>query len=258
MNAETAAKRCTKCDASKAPAEFYKCRSLRSGLSSWCRDCTRRNVRESRNRTYISGVVRSGTALIGQRFGKLIVLHRSPSSQRGVHWACQCDCGSVKSISAAFLRRGAARSCGACLRAVTSHPMYDLWRGMLARCFLPTNRNYKRYGGRGITVCDRWRQGDGRATGVECFAVDMGPRPTVTHSIDRIDNNGNYEPSNCRWATPQVQSSNRRTTVKLSVDGHEVPLADYCRAHGIKYDTMMSRRRRSKHRNEHRPSGAQS
>lgn len=101
------------------------------------------------------------------------------------------------------------------LRETESKPLYGIWAGMINRCHAPWQLNttgrseYLGYGGRGITVCLRWRWGDGERTGYDCFVADMGPRPTPGHSVDRVENDGNYEPFNCRWATMDVQLKNR-------------------------------------------------
>src|SRR5215210_7372804 len=155
--------------------------------------------------------------LAGERFGRLIVIERVQNfKSRGAKWLCKCDCGrttEVLSSSLRHLKRG-TKSCG-CLIGVNlvtmvyvKHglrytPEYKVWNNMHTRCRNPKFRYFKDYGGRGITVCERWKR-------LENFYADMGPRPTPTHSIDRIDVNGNYEPSNCRWATPTQQVLNRR------------------------------------------------
>lgn len=133
-----------------------------------------------------------------------------------------CDCGNVKVVDFNNMKRGLTTSCG-CFRLervavsareqMTTHgksrtPEYATWRSMLHRCTDPRDRSFARYGGRGITICPRW-------FALDAFLEDMGPRPTSKHSLDRIDGDGNYEPSNCRWATATQQSRNR-ACVKMS------------------------------------------
>jgi hypothetical protein len=108
---------------------------------------------------------------------------------------------------------------------------------MRKRCLDPKNHNYARYGGRGIRVCDRW------LNSFEAFLHDVGERPPGT-TLDRIDCDRGYEPGNCRWATPKTQARNRRNTITVSVDGSEMPLAEYAEVSGIKYATLFQRMKR--------------
>lgn len=152
---------------------------------------------------------------IGQRFGRLVVLGLSDYKRYRI--LCKCDCGNIVPIYKYNLRDGISKSCG-CLRneIVTKHghntdkkgksPTYSSWDGIIQRCNNPNCKAYKHYGGRGITVCERWNK-------FENFLADMGENPSKGYSIDRIDVNGNYEPSNCRWATAKEQSRNKRATV---------------------------------------------
>jgi hypothetical protein len=150
--------------------------------------------------------------LIGKRFGRLLVI----AYAGGRKWSCVCDCDARSIIDARSLRRGDTKSCG-CLRRdrLTKHgmcgtPEYQSWRGMRKRCFDPGQVYYKDYGGRGITICEEWLSFEG-------FFADMGERPTGC-SLDRIDPNGNYEPSNCRWATDYQQATeNRRPRARAAV-----------------------------------------
>jgi hypothetical protein len=106
-------------------------------------------------------------------------------------------------------------------------PEYFRWLSMKLRCYHPSHHAFKDYGGRGITVCDRWKHD------FEAFLSDVGERPSPEHSLDRIDNDGNYEPNNVRWATRQEQANNRRTNVKVTYDGREQTLAQWARELGI-------------------------
>ncbi len=156
--------------------------------------------------------------LIGQRFGRLIVLGRSAKKVPNHSvWDCRCDCGNETAALSNNLRRGLTASCGcgvadACCRTMLRHglarkgqiaPEHRIWRGIIERCTNPNSTSYEYYGARGIRICERWMT-------FENFYADMGPRPSPELSIDRKDVNGHYEPGNCRWATPLEQRHNRR------------------------------------------------
>jgi hypothetical protein len=162
--------------------------------------------------------------LSGQVFGKLTAVTETTKRKNSfVVWLCECACGNSVEVTSNNLRKGKTKSCGCLIGDVliarnTTHgmsgtPEHLAWTCMNARCYNPNTIWYKRYGGRGISVCDRWR------TSFENFFNDVGRKPTVKHSLDRIDNNGNYEPSNCRWATATEQALNRDVGTRITVDG---------------------------------------
>lgn len=171
--------------------------------------------------------------LTGGRFGRLNVLRRDGSSPDGqAMWACKCDCGNRATIRGRSLRSGQAQSCG-CYKleriseTKTSHGMsksseYGIWSSMHTRCSNQNCDAYKDYGGRGIVVCRRWNA-------FENFFADMGARPSLAHTLERLDTNGNYKPSNCVWATHERQCNNRRSN-KTGPGG--VSMADAIRGHG--------------------------
>lgn len=177
--------------------------------------------------------------LIGLRFGRLRVIGRA-TRHGDTRWVCLCDCGTTKTVKSKPLRNGMTRSCG-CLhkeqlaRRVTTHGMcrtseYRIWKLMIVRCHNASNPSFVRYGARGITVCDAWR------SSFEAFFADMGPRPSLKHSIDRRDNDAGYCPENCRWVTRDVQAANKRGTIRITVDGETRPLVEWCRMTGACYE----------------------
>lgn len=169
----------------------------------------------------------------GQRYGRLTVVCHLDRGIRGyMRWKLKCDCGNDHIAYANDLRTQQTKSCG-CLRlenttkmglggvthGKTSTPEYSSWSKMLHRCRCKTGHAYARYGGRGITVCDRWLK-------FENFLADMGHRPSPTHSLDRIQVNGNYQPGNCRWATPKEQANNRRQPLVIERSRAAIVMAE--------------------------------
>lgn len=184
--------------------------------------------------------------MIGQRSGIRTCIAELPR-RRGEAWVrVLCDCGVVRDApERSFLR---SLSCGcekgknisaAKRRHGQRHkPIYYIWSGMLSRCLNPKNNSYERYGAKGITVCSRWLL-------FENFYTDMGDPPSAAHQIDRYpDNNGNYEPENCRWATRIEQARNKSSTTSLTYQGQTRLLPEWAEALGINADTLRDRRRR--------------
>lgn len=162
--------------------------------------------------------------LSGQRFGRLTAIEFAGRGVRGVAlWTARCDCGTTIIANAASLKNKSKMSCG-CLRSengiwrgsingthrMSKTPEYAAWHNMRDRCLNETATRFHDYGGRGITICERWNE-------FENFYADMGPRPSQKHSLDRIDNEGNYEPSNCKWSTSRQQAFNRRRPATASL-----------------------------------------
>lgn len=183
------------------------------------------------------------------KFGRLQpvqIARREPiASGTRIIWLCRCDCGRETEVWAGALRCGSIKSCG-CLRRErvaaknTSHglsgtPEYEVWCSMKKRCANPRHKSYSAYGGRGISVCERW------TNSFKFFIDDMGLRPSPKHSIERRDTSGNYEPNNCYWATKVEQYSNMRKNVYLSHNGITRTLAEWSRELGMPHSTILAR-----------------
>ena len=191
--------------------------------------------------------------LTGQKFGLLTVIGLKDTNTRKTYWVCQCECGNVKEVRSDSLLCGAIKSCG-CLKKkqdainLTRHHrhkmsgtrIYQEWQGMKGRCYNPHNPNYYRWGGRGITICDEWRNS------FEAFyewAMANGYKDDLT--IDRIDNDGNYCPDNCRWATQSEQSRNRSSNIRIKIGNSTRTLTEWCEIFGVSFSTIHARYRRN-------------
>ncbi len=177
--------------------------------------------------------------ITGQTFGQwYVVRFHSNDKQGAAIWLCRCSCGTEKPIWGNNLRRGLSTQCIRCARTLHGQartPEYAAWVSMLDRCRNVNCRDYHNYGGRGISVCERWLT-------LENFFADMGPRPSSHHTLDRYpDNNGDYEPSNVRWATMKQQQRNRRNNRMLTHDGRTLCLTEWSQETGICLSTMQSR-----------------
>jgi hypothetical protein len=190
--------------------------------------------------------------IAGERNNRLVALRFIERVKRQSLWAFICDCGTETIKNSAAVRFGNTKSCG-CLqieaRLVSSlkhghskggrrSPEHRLWLNMKQRCSNPKNGDYANYGGRGIIVCSEWMND------FNAFFEHIGPRPSPSHSIDRIRTDGNYEPANVRWATAKTQSRNRRGRRMIECDGEMLCLAEACERKGISYGKVRKRLRR--------------
>lgn len=186
--------------------------------------------------------------LIGKRFGRLLVIERS-QRKNGTYWKCRCDCGCEKDVISGNLISGKVVSCGCYLnerriKAKTIHGdsksrLYNIWILMKARCEKEKNKAYKNYGGRGIQVCDKWKYSYEE---FKKWSIENGYSQNL--SIDRIDNDGNYEPSNCRWVDRKTQNNNNRMNVKITIDDKTQTLAQWCEELNLPYSAIEARRLR--------------
>ena len=178
---------------------------------------------------------RPAAEMAGDKIGRLTVLRQSDErTLKGmVRWVCRCDCGNETVVTGTELRRRAVTSCGCFARdgviarnIARGDPWFpkdvrSIWSNMIARCDNPKHPSFHQYGGRGIVVCDRWRESYWH------FYADIGPRPSPRHSLDRIDRDGNYEPGNVRWGTWADQSRNKVNNVLYEMDGRSMILKDW-------------------------------
>lgn len=183
---------------------------------------------------------------IGDQFGRLTVCKFAGRNPIGRPlWKCDCECGKSKIVlqTNLTLKSRPTRSCG-CLIDEARHKkathgrsktrLYYSWLHMRSRCEKPQNPKYPRYGGRGIKVCDRWKK-------FENFLADMGEKPTSSHTLDRKDSNGNYEPGNCRWASQVTQQRNRTNNIKVDYQGTMVTLDELSIMLGVQKHTLYAR-----------------
>lgn len=184
----------------------------------------------------------------GQTFHQLTALGIVRVKGKNTFWACRCTCGKVVVIDGRNLRSGQTKSCGCRQReagrvsgspsvkhGLSRTPEYQCWQSMMDRCADPEKPRNKRYAGRGIKVCDRWLHS------FENFLADMGHRPSSEHTLERKDNNGDYEPGNCKWATRIEQANNRRTSRYFVIAGERKTVAQWCRHLGLDPDKDRAR-----------------
>lgn len=184
--------------------------------------------------------------LTGKRFGRLTVLERDGHNSRGnIMWWCRCDCGGVARVSGGSLKSGMIKSCG-CIRreaviktrathGCSKERLYGIWRGMISRCYNPNLKAFEHYGGREINVCNEWHD----FNTFRDWSLSHGYQEDLT--IDRINVNGDYEPSNCRWVDMIAQANNKRNTKSITHNGVTQPIAEWARQYNIPYTTLYER-----------------
>lgn len=189
-------------------------------------------------------MVRKALDLEGKRFGRLVAIESTYNGKNRI-WTCTCDCGNKITVQASHLNLGHTKSCG-CLHpdVITKHGAakfythtkeYGSWLSMKQRCLNKNDPAFRYYGERGITICDRW------VNSFENFYEDMGQIPSPKHSIDRINPNGNYEPSNCRWADIDTQKRNKRNSKIITFNGETLTLTEHAAKQGINSGTVWVR-----------------
>lgn len=181
--------------------------------------------------------------LVGKRFGKLVVLDTARDQSGRLVCKCYCECGSIKLIRSNVLTRRGQKDCRSCATFTVSRdeseadgsPERRVWQNMIRRCEDEFNPSFARYGERGIQVCLSWR------VSYRIFLRDMGRRPSAKHTLDRINNDGNYEPSNCRWATAKQQNRNRSSNLLISINGVSKTLVEWSSDLGIRREVLSAR-----------------
>jgi hypothetical protein len=174
----------------------------------------------------------------GHKYGKLTVTSFSHMENGRAVWNCVCDCGKQAIVRGNALQRKNTRSCGclfSTLNGKSKRSEYTIWRLMKYRCLDKGCDQYHNYGGRGITICKQW------IDSYECFLSDMGPRPSRQYTLDRIDNNGKYEPGNCRWATRKEQANNTSTNKWITFNGKTATVTQWADSIGLKASILHKR-----------------
>jgi hypothetical protein len=233
------------CGVARAVSEGNLLRGLSTSCGCYKREGTRERFIQMNARRAEKPMEIRLRLFAGQRFTRWTVLEFSGKANDGTQlWKCRCECGTIKIVRETDLVSEHTRSCG-CYRLdylreqKTTHGMsqnreYRIWSGMKTRCLNPRSKGYSYYGGRGITVCARWRDS------FEAFYQDLGPRPSPQHSLERVDNDGNYEPGNVRWAQLSEQATNKRRT-PLGYQGQTKNAAEWAREKGLSPELLWWR-----------------
>lgn len=207
-----------------------------------CEDSTKRNEKGQ----FVKG--QGINDISGKKFGKLTVIRLDKIVNKKSYWYVKCECGNVKSVRSDTLKK--ITSCGCDKKKqdlinlhvtnnheLTHHPVYHIWSAMLNRCYSPKNTAYKDYGGRGITVCEEWKDIRNFAK----WADESGFVPDKNLSIERVDVNGNYCPENCIWIDKKLQARNKRNTIRFTIEGVEKSLSEWSEIYGISHEKVIGR-----------------
>ncbi len=189
--------------------------------------------------------------VVGRRFGKLVITRNTGADTRGrQYWRAQCDCGGSKRVRSDALLSGKITQCQKCtnkqagrlreIHGMSCHPLYDTWRNMMDRCYLQNHISYPNYGGRGIQVWIGWQD---LSAFIQSITATLGPRPEGC-TLDRVDNNGGYGPTNCRWATKSQQANNTRVSHTLTHNGVTRTIAQWSKIRKILESTIRERVKR--------------
>lgn len=190
--------------------------------------------------------------MTGKKYGSITALSIAGKSVSGdLKWLFICDCGKRFDATGCYARTGKITTCPECakervrlasvIHGKSETKEYFTWTDIKTRCYNPKTKYFNNYGGRGIVVCDRWLES------FENFLSDMGVKPSVKHTIERKDNNGNYEPSNCYWATYTEQANNKRNNIKVTIDGETKTISRWASENGLSYSTVYQRHRDGNH-----------
>ena len=218
----------------------------------WACQCDCGNIKSIQGRSLIAGTTKScGCSkteikknLVGEKFGKLQVKKYAGRTVDGkILYECECECGNTKIVRAGNLTSGNANSCGCVTRrthGASKEKLFHVWYDMIRRCENPESKQYHNYGERGIVVCEEWHDYEA----FKQWAYASGYKPPTKRgelTIDRIDVNGDYEPSNCQWVSQSVQTLNQRRNVYYEIGGEKKTLTEWAKAYGINRKTLYAR-----------------
>ncbi len=199
-----------------------------------------KDLRQGKSKSCGCGKGKNANDLTNMRFGRLTAIKPIGLKNRSIEWLCKCDCGKEVRVLSYRLLRGYKISCGCHYKHYETHGMHDtrlyrIWAGMKSRCTIPTATGYENYGGRRIKFCDEWNDFEP----FRDWALSNGYRDNL--SIDRKDNNGNYEPENCRWATELEQQNNKSNNHLVEINGVVKNMKQWCKEYNLNYDTFRTR-----------------